>query len=428
MLTIALLAGFKLATSHDLYQYARREGACRDAAFSVLTRVDARARAATSIDDCKRACSADRACASFGWDAGGRTTFEGVTSQCWLSAGECVAPDCCHGSFNTYSKAAAGAPHMHAREFDAVLGNASAYHRSHYRRYLHTVRAWETYGKLRRGLRVLDVGAMGGLMQRLFNVYGLGITVDALRGDIRYPWKGLPQPRYDLVLCLETLEHLKDRPIAGLSELDATIAFHYIGVFNFFVEARNVLRDDGVLISTTPNANGYLSLSNTLHQRPPAFFELHVHEYTAHELRALHEGAGLRVLLSDTRDAFAIPTFRSKPLIKHLDAFLREHKLETHGRGDDLLFVATTAAGGAPPQSEFAIRSRGREAGKGRESVLVVACRDDKPAARGEAPTRMLSACNRSWTLAQAVATFGGARGARLQPGADADVGAESVR
>ena len=89
---------------------------------------------------------------------------------------------------------------------------------------------------------------------------------------------------------------------------DATIAFHYIGLWNFFIEARNLLSDDGVLLTTTPNAVGYLSINNAIQQRPPQMFGLHVHELTAHELRALHAGAGFRVLVGDSRDAFAIRT------------------------------------------------------------------------------------------------------------------------
>lgn len=275
------------------------------------------------------------------------------------------------------------------------MRNASAYARSHTRRYMSTIRAWEKWGRLRRGLHVLDVGAKGDLMQRFFDWYKLDIVVENLRGDITHPWKQLRRPQYDLVLCLETLEHLKDRPIDGLSQVDAAIAFHYIGLWNFFVEARNVLAPNGVLLSTTPNANGYLSMRNIFLQVAPPLFELHVHELTVHELRLLHVGAGFRVIAAETRDVFAIKTYRKKPLVRKVEALLKELHYDTSLRGDDLLFVATPAG---PPQRELAIRT------KVRESVVHVACRD------GDAK-RELRACDREWTLGRAEARFGNAVG-----------------
>jgi hypothetical protein len=42
---------------------------------------------------------------------------------------------------------------------------------------------------LRPNMHVLDVGANDQMMQRLFDHYELGITVENLVGDIRYPWR-----------------------------------------------------------------------------------------------------------------------------------------------------------------------------------------------------------------------------------------------
>lgn len=168
------------------------------------------------------------------------------------------------------------------------------------KRYLGTLHMLEPY--LRPNMHVLDVGANDQMMQRLFDHYELGITVENLVGDIRYPWR-VKRDRYNLVISMEVIEHLKDWPIAGLNELQLAIAFHYIGMWNFFIEARNLLQAEDLLLVTTPNAGSYLALYNLMAHQSPDMYYIHVHELSMLELISLHEGAGFKILRKEARYA-----------------------------------------------------------------------------------------------------------------------------
>ena len=151
-------------------------------------------------------------------------------------------------------------------------------------------------------MHVLDVGANDQMMQRLFDHYELGIDVENFVGDIRYPWR-LKRDRYNLVISMEVIEHLKDRPIAGLNELQLAIAFHYIGMWNFFIEARNLLQAEDLLLVTTPNAGSYLALYNLMAHQSPDMYYIHVRELSMLELISLHEGAGFKILRKESKHA-----------------------------------------------------------------------------------------------------------------------------
>jgi hypothetical protein len=171
---------------------------------------------------------------------------------------------------------------MSEHDFDVILGNLAkttqqwksriVYYQGHRRRFVHTMRALEPY--LRPNMVVLDVGGKGELMQSLFDFYQKGITVESHIGDIRYQWR-TGRSGYDLILCMEVLEHLKDRPIRGISQLDLAIGFHYIGLWNYFIEARNILNDRGIMAITTPNANSYVALYKWMLGGPPTQYYLH---------------------------------------------------------------------------------------------------------------------------------------------------------
>ena len=199
-------------------------------------------------------------------------------------------------------------PHMHQGDFLRIMEQYFPAHgctKQHpsggqCKRYLGTLHMLEPY--LRPNMHVLDVGANDQMMQRLFDHYELGITVENFVGDIRYPWR-LKRDRYNLVISMEVIEHLKDRPIAGLNELQLAIAFHYIGMWNFFIEARNLLQAEDLLLVTTPNAGSYLALYNLMAHQSPDMYYIHVRELSMLELISLHEGAGFKILRKESKHA-----------------------------------------------------------------------------------------------------------------------------
>lgn len=83
---------------------------------------------------------------------------------------------------------------------------------------------------------------------------------------------------FDVVICLEVLEHIRRDPLAAM------------------VEMRRVLRPQGRLFLSTPNANAFRSIVRALEWENPMFFPcfgppptgiIHAHEYSALELVAL---------------------------------------------------------------------------------------------------------------------------------------------
>lgn len=93
------------------------------------------------------------------------------------------------------------------------------------------------------GVRPLEVGAGEGVVsQRLCDRFGSATALDLPDAGLRAEWRDRPGPTYlhadaqrlpfrdgefDLVVCVEVLEHLKD-PAAGLRELARVTARHLI--------------------------------------------------------------------------------------------------------------------------------------------------------------------------------------------------------
>ena len=98
------------------------------------------------------------------------------------------------------------APHLATWRFDVIMSKhgSDAYAKVHRMRYLGTLRALEPF--LRQNMTALEVGSKGSLMTELLRAYDLGITVDHLEGDLRYPWR-LPRRSYSLLLCMEAPPH-----------------------------------------------------------------------------------------------------------------------------------------------------------------------------------------------------------------------------
>ena len=94
-----------VAETPPLLSWSVAAGTCRDA-FDLREKGShplLQAVAARDADECKAACAATTTCASAAWLKQGRTTFQGVESQCWLSTW-CKVPNCCHAGFVTHVK------------------------------------------------------------------------------------------------------------------------------------------------------------------------------------------------------------------------------------------------------------------------------------------------------------------------------------
>ncbi len=144
----------------------------------------------------------------------------------------------------------------------------------------------------------------------------------------RYPY---PDAHYSTVLCCELIEHLFADPMHLMSEIN------------------RILKPQGYLVLTTPNAASLRAISAILQGYHPAFFNAYIRpaeageaeprhnrEYTAREIRALLENSGFEVTRLETGE------FRDAPhpefgWVRHL---LERYWLETDLRGDGIYAVA----------------------------------------------------------------------------------------
>ncbi len=161
--------------------------------------------------------------------------------------------------------------------------------------------------------RVLDVGCGDGSLARLLpgarrGVVGVDLVLDALRvarkdgvravqADLRHPTLPFRSGSIDAVVSLDVIEHLFD-PTA------------------FLDEARRLLRPDGLLVLSTPNARFIAHVAGLLLRGraprtsydPEGFDGGHLHYFTFRDLRELVESRGFRV---EAEEGIAYRDYRS---------------------------------------------------------------------------------------------------------------------
>ena len=100
----------------------------------------------------------------------------------------------------------------------------------------------------------------------------------------------------DLTLSQEILEHFPTDPM------------------HFMLECRRVLAEEGVLVTTTPNASSLQGIWNAIHRRNPVSFGVfdsegieHPKEYSPEELDLIHRNAGLSPILHETFSPYGKP-------------------------------------------------------------------------------------------------------------------------
>ena len=170
------------------------------------------------------------------------------------------------------------------------------YFRVHRKRFLQSWDFLDSMGMKPVGM-ALDVGGAGPLSLYLQEVCGW--TSQWSKTDLRYPLE-IESNAFDLVICTETIEHIKDVESSEISDLEL---YNYSGVLNMLEELKRVMKHDGRLFLTTPNANSYITLSKWLSGEVLLMDPNHVREFSVRDLRRVAFQAGL--------DAEAIKTFDS---------------------------------------------------------------------------------------------------------------------
>ena len=132
-----------------------------------------------------------------------------------------------------------------------------------------------------------------------------GITLsDTDVSDLRYPLEDISDESVDVILFMETIEHLSDQTFKNIDEIlkgDVLLT----GVKNSISEAARILRPGGKLFLTTPNACGWFAFLQMIHHAPygPLTYHGHFREFSYVQLFNMLKDQGFISALKDKLEA-----------------------------------------------------------------------------------------------------------------------------
>ena len=204
----------------------------------------------------------------------------------------------------------------------------------HLQRYRETIKYIRPY--IKDNMNILNVGAEGNLFNELFYVINNTVNVENSRFDIRYDFITTRQ-KYDLIISLEVIEHLKDRDSTTILNL---AVFNNSGLWNFFINCNRLLNIHGLLFITTPNINGTRSLYNLLFYDNPNMYKPHVKELSRIELLNYCDLCEFKIISYDTFNVWN-NSKQDHPLIKKICELINEYdKSLSSDRNEDIFVLA----------------------------------------------------------------------------------------
>lgn len=183
------------------------------------------------------------------------------------------------------------------------------------------------------GARILDLGDRSAFSDVLKKFYGAQIKTGIVP-DLRYQFP-FPDNRFDLVLCMEVLEHIHDR---GDSRIDI---FTASGIKNIVAESFRVLRSGGHLFLTTPNVCCYNSIWRILRGKHPFSYQPHFRELALEDIMAYLKQADFEIERHEILNIWkghGVP----KDIVRKIDELSASLDLEI-SRGDCIFIMACKA-------------------------------------------------------------------------------------
>lgn len=131
------------------------------------------------------------------------------------------------------------------------------YREVHAKRFTTSLEFLISNGILKDGISILNLGGASTFKDIIRD--GFDITFNETSCDLRYD---IPDDnKYDLVLCMEVIEHIKDQDTNDIKKLGR---FYGTGVKNLISESKRLLKEGGHFFLTTPNLFCYKTLYNWL--------------------------------------------------------------------------------------------------------------------------------------------------------------------
>lgn len=218
--------------------------------------------------------------------------------------------------------------------FDKEL-SSNNYLRGHLKRLKESFNFIDKY--LKDGQDIIDIGSYGHFTKILSNFYQSKFELSNFELRDNFP---IDSNKYDMVLCMEVIEHLKDKDSNNIEYISS---FRYTGILNLLCEMNRILKNDGILFLTTPNLNTYISILKILNYENPYFFTPHPRELSINELKRLLDKTGFKIIEMDTKNVwngYSIESDRYSNFISKIEDFSEKNGFSSSLRGDDIFIVA----------------------------------------------------------------------------------------
>lgn len=153
------------------------------------------------------------------------------------------------------------------------------YDKVHGKRFAVSLQAIRNLWQPTKEMRVIEIGWPGSFSALFTDAFG--ILPESTNFHLSYEnrWKYLPSDEYDLVICMEILEHLND-PIEPDWDLDRCATFKEEGARTLLRECYRIIKPGGHFFLTTPNIASWHGIGLILAGASPMSYGPHTREYS----------------------------------------------------------------------------------------------------------------------------------------------------
>lgn len=180
---------------------------------------------------------------------------------------------------------------------------------------------------IKRDDKILEIGNKNYLSSNITQKYFSKNNFTNTNFELRHGNYPLKDNYYDLIIATEVIEHICDDPYQ-----EATT---FSGVKNMLLEFNRILKPNGKLFITTPNATGIWLIQRLLLHEIPWFYDYHFRELSINELSKLLFSAGFKIQDISTKQVWHFWNY--EPIYE----FMKNNNYSIENRGDDIFCIAT---------------------------------------------------------------------------------------